>query len=173
MNVISMQAMADEFEKIAKSGKAVAWVGKHLKGIGKNVHGALKDLSHPVKSVKRELGSAKKDVKSFVSGKKGPSTLKNTKAKSERNRRLLGHGLNVGMTGLMAHSAMKKDDETGEGQSRTKRVARLAGSTLGGLATARRGFTGGILGSIAGDQAGKLVGSAADKVMGHKSKSEA
>lgn len=162
--------MSDEFFKIAKAGKAVAWVGKHLKGIGQNLKGAVHDLSSPVKSVKRELKSAKKDVSSFVKGKKhhSLSTSKAALSAKERNKRLVGHGLNLGMTGLMAHSAMKKEDETGEGQSRVKRVARLAGSTLGGLATAKRGFTGGILGSVAGDQAGKLVGSAADKVMGHK-----
>lgn len=173
--MISFEAFSDEMEKIAKSGKAVSWVGKHLKGIGRNLKGAATDLMSPVKSVKREVGSAKKDIESALSGKKKHPLDISKKGRSNkaRNRRLLGHGLNLGMTGLMAHSALKKDDETGEGQSRTKRIARLAGSTLGGLATARRGFTGGILGSVVGDQAGKLVGSAADKVMKHKSKNEA
>lgn len=45
-------------------------------------------------------------------------------------------GLTVGFTASQLPDALKEEDPSGQGRSRSERIARLAGNTIGGLATA-------------------------------------
>ena len=69
----------------------------------------------------------------------------------------------VAGTGLAAKDALKDKDPTGRERSKTERVSRLVGGTLGGMAGVSlgsrlgRGFAGPMLGGIGGSILGEKV----------------
>lgn len=149
MNEITMAAFSDELHSIIKEasvGGVLKDVGTRIahSGIGRNISGAVSDLRTPIRSLK-EGGK-------FMFSP-GDSLL------SKGNV-----ALNVATTGLGVPVALAKEDPTGRGESRAKRLATFTGGTLGGVMTAKRGISGGIVGSLAGGMVGSGVGSVIDKV---------
>lgn len=71
-----------------------------------------------------------------------------------------GKSLAVGGTAVMAPSALKKEDPTGRGRSRTERAAQLLAGTAGGIAgvgaVMRAGKPSGLLRTLAGGMAGGM-----------------
>ncbi|TXH10596.1 MAG: hypothetical protein E6R04_04930 [Spirochaetes bacterium] len=159
MNLMTVRSLFDELEKIADSEEP-----GFFRGIGKNLRGAAKDLTSPISSAHREVRRMGRDINSAITGRKGNRQL----TPLQRAGRIGNHGLTAAFTVPQAVAAVKKDPS---GQtSRAERVSRFVGSTIGNLATAKRGLSGSLLGSVVGDQAGKLVGKGINKVTGFKPK---
>lgn len=156
MNLTLVRSLFDELEKIADNEEP-----GFFRGIGRNLRGAAGDLTSPISNARQELGRMSSDVRDAVSRKSGLSA-------GQRAGKLLNHGMTAAFTAPQAVAAVKKDP-TGQ-TSRAERVSRFVGSTIGNLATAKRGFTGSLLGSVVGDQAGKLVGKGINKATGFKPK---
>jgi hypothetical protein len=156
MNLTTVRSLFDELVKIADSEEP-----GFFRGIGRNLRGAAGDLTSPISNARQELGRMKTDVQDAVSRKSNLTGL-------QRAGKLTNHGMTVAFTAPQAVAALKKDP-TGQ-TSRAERVSRFVGSTIGNLATAKRGISGSILGSVVGDQAGKLVGKGINKVTGFKPK---
>lgn len=103
-------------------------------------------------------GNAQKTVtKLFTpvsSFKSGVNFMKADWAKGNKfNNGMLAFGAIQGLP-----SAIKKEDPTGSGRSRTQRMMQYVGSQAGGVIGAPHGVTGALVGSLAGDMAGGAIG---------------
>ena len=71
-----------------------------------------------------------------------------------------------GSLALGVHGAAKKEDPTGRGRSRLRRVTGLVGDQAGGLIGAPFGLAGGLTGSYIGGKLGDVAGAGIDRVRG-------
>ena len=74
-------------------------------------------------------------------------------------------------TGLMLPGAVSKEDPTGQGRTRTERMAGLAGGTLGGLAGgASPSFLKSMVGGLAGGVGGEMIAGRAARTLSPRKK---
>lgn len=159
--MISIDSFTDELEKIANAAKITVRYGRRLakgvaKATSKNTLRTVRDFGTPVKSIKKGVKHDFKDI-----AKKGIKGMN------------LGHALNVAGAASTAGDAFRKEDVTGRGQSRVRRITAWAGDQAGGFVGARHGIAGAITGGLVGRRAGEMAGSAADKVIPKKKKDAA
>jgi len=138
IDCVTRAAFADELEKIAGAGELAR------KALWAGWHGLKPDLS-AVPGSSWRAGSGK--ITKWLPG---------------------GKAMTLGTAALQMPSVLAKEDPTGKGHSRLERAARMAGSTVGGIAGSglmmgtRFGQKNPILGMIAGNVLG---GSAGSKVL--------
>jgi hypothetical protein len=159
--------VSDEVEKIAlwsqvaQAGQRVAGavrsapqrVVQGFSGMGQNLGNAAATILRPSKAAWRHGFDA-----SFR-----PERLPGGKPMGRGMKAFMGLSLGMG-----AYQAAKKEDPTGRGQSRFRRITRLAGEQAGGVLTAPFGFSGGMLGATVGGKLGDVVGAAGERLVGHR-----
>lgn len=159
--MISIDSFSDELEKIANAAKITVRYGRRLakgvaKATSKNTLKTVRDFGTPIKSIKKGVKHDFRDV-----AKKG---IKGINA---------GHVLNVAGAASTAGDAFRKEDASGQGRSRVRRITAWAGDQAGGFVGARHGLAGAITGGLVGRRAGEMVGGAVDKAIPKKKKDAA
>jgi hypothetical protein len=141
MNRITFRALMEEVTKIAgAAGVAARYAKTFTKGnakyIGKSSYKTLRDMGSPYRTAKRGIKHEFKDVR-----KKGLKGINK------------GHVWNAVGAAATAPSALSKEDKSGQGRSRIKRVAAWTGEQAGGFIGAKHGLPGAVVGSMVGRRA--------------------
>lgn len=196
MNAAMLRAFREEVEKLAepswktearargfikgpsKNSTAGHWAKEKKAGfmrdVGTNLGNTLKGFTRPVQAVKKgwhEGGwTQAQEANTMLRQGKTVGSLGQKWAKGKGVGKYLpgNKALTLASTAMMAPSAFKKEDPSGQGKSRTERIGALAGNTVGGLIGAPYGFSGSIAGSVLGEVGGRYLGKAVNKVTGKK-----
>lgn len=146
--MINFESFSDELEKISSLGSMASSAGKWMQG---QYRGVLNNAA-------KTIGGFKNPIQSIKRGWNHP-----THKWDPKNWKTYGGvPMTVATTALDAHSAVKKEDPTGQGRSRLERVGTAIGNFGGGMIGQPHGVTGSLLGSAIGRGVGKRVGQAAN-----------
>jgi len=141
--MIDYSAFTDELEKIGGVG---TFLQKQIKNVGNTIN----DFANPIKSMKAgwESGAA---GRSF--GGWGGKLLTDKNKPSFWRHLPVGPKAQItGFTALEAPGALAKEDPSGEGRSRLRRVSGTLGGTGGFLVGGRHGLLGSLVGGAIGQK---------------------
>lgn len=174
LNRISVDSFGDELEKIAYLRQAMQ-TGLKAYQKGKGIRGAMSAGRKAVRSGRREIkfnkSLARRPNEGFVghSMRKGWADLGGAHGAKggwmgaqdswRKNLPIGGKSMAVGFTAMGVPSAMKKEDPSGRGRSRTERMLQLGAGTIGGIAgvgAVMKGKSPGFLRSAVGGMGGAI-----------------
>lgn len=152
-------AFEDEMEKIARFRAA----GKFARGVFENVKRTVKGFKTPIQSMKEGWHYDGAPSNKWWKGKK-PGGAWTGEGKVTSKLPIGPKSLTVAGGVVTLPEAVSEKDPSGQGRSRTHRMARWAGSQAGGLIGAPHGFSGAMVGGLIGEGAGAASGSVYDSL---------